>query len=103
MNSDSLVTHQGTRCIRNTSAYIQKSWLGSFMRVLMVFGALKTFQIRRILMTNGEDVISSNWKERGNILRAKLHCHFCSTSSFSLTAALIRKVRSRFMRLTKYV
>ena len=63
----------------------------------------KTFQIRRILMTNGEDVISSNWIERGNILRAKLHCHFCSTSSFSLTAALIRKVRSRFMRLTKYV
>ena len=54
-------------------------------------------------MTNGEDVISSNWKERGNILRAKLHCHFCRTSSFSLTAALIRKVRSRFMRLTKYV
>lgn len=54
-------------------------------------------------MTNGEDVISSNWKERGNILRAKLHCHFCSTSSFSLTAALIRRVRSRFMRLTKYV
>lgn len=49
-------------------------------------------------MTNGEDVISSNWKERGNILRAKLHCHFCSTSSFSLTAALIRRVRSRFIQ-----
>lgn len=54
-------------------------------------------------MINGEDVIFSNWKGRGNILRVKLYCYFCSILSFSLMVVLICKVWLRFMRLIKYV